>query len=180
MQSEEKCNLTVAKLAKRANVAPHVVRLYARKGLLPSTTRTIHGYRLFGEADVVRLRFIRVAQSLGFTLAEIREITDMARRSQSPCPQVRATVSHRLKETWEELRYLEQITEHMRNAIQKWDDMPDKVPTGHEVCHLIETIGAEYDSIPCHHHGVHPDGVAKLVNQRRLTYKKESGQPNES
>ncbi len=143
----QQSNMTVAKLAERAEVAPHVVRLYARSGLLPSNTRSPSGYRLFNEDDLTRMRFIRVAQSLGFSLAEIGEIIHKSRHHRSPCPQVRETVSERLEEVQEELRYLRRIHKQMKDAIKTWEDMPDKVPSGNDVCHLIESVAAECELV---------------------------------
>lgn len=132
--------MTVTKLAKHTGVTPHAVRFYARQGLLPSRARTASGYRLFGDADADRLRFIKIAQSLGFTLKEIEEIIRMSRRGHSPCPKVRETMSNRLDEQAKELKTLRRRLKHMRNALELWQDMPDAIPTGDDVCHLIEAI----------------------------------------
>lgn len=140
--------MTVAKLAERADVPPHVVRLYARSGLLPSNTRSTNGYRLFNEDDLTRMRFISVAQSLGFSLAEIEDITHKSRHRQSPCPRVRETVNQRLNEVQEELRYMRRVYKHMINAVQMWEGMPDKVPSGNDVCHLIEAVANGSEKIP--------------------------------
>ncbi len=66
--------MTIGAAAKSAGVAVDTVRYYEREGLLASATRTASGYRVFAAADVERLRFIRKAKSLGFTLADIAEL----------------------------------------------------------------------------------------------------------
>lgn len=76
--------LTVGKLARQSGVAIETLRYYERRGLLPEAERTAAGYRLFRADTVRRLRFIRRAQTLGFSLDEIAELlslSDDARRS---------------------------------------------------------------------------------------------------
>lgn len=67
-------NVTIGAAAKAAGVAIDTVRYYEREGLLSRAQRTASGYRLFGAADVERLRFIRQAKALGFTLEDITEL----------------------------------------------------------------------------------------------------------
>jgi DNA-binding transcriptional MerR regulator len=66
--------LTIGRLARAAEVGIDTVRFYERAGLLPPAPRTASGYRLYGPADVERLRFIRRAKELGFSLEEIAEL----------------------------------------------------------------------------------------------------------
>ncbi|MCE3236913.1 MAG: merR1 [Vampirovibrio sp.] len=61
-------------LAKRANVNPETLRYYEREGLLPEPERSETGYRLYADEDVKRVRFIKRAQELGFSLKEIKEL----------------------------------------------------------------------------------------------------------
>lgn len=79
-------NFTIGALAEAAGVRRDTIRYYERTGLLPTPGRTSAGYRLYSDDDLERVRFIRVAQSLGFTLAEIAELfslraSDSARAS---------------------------------------------------------------------------------------------------
>jgi len=67
---------TVSEAAARAGVAPHVVRYYARIGLLRPGRNPANGYRIFSDREVARLRFARKAQALGFSLAEVRQILE--------------------------------------------------------------------------------------------------------
>jgi len=66
----------------------------------------------------------------------------MSQKRQSPCPMVREIVHRRLGEFTVELEALHQTCERMRSALRKWRRMPDRVPKGHEICHLIESVGA--------------------------------------
>lgn len=73
--------LTIGKLAQAADVGVETVRYYERRGLLPQPPkppRLASGYRRYPQAAVARLRFIRRAQQLGFTLDEIAELLQLA------------------------------------------------------------------------------------------------------
>lgn len=66
--------MTIGELARRVGVNVQTVRYYERRGLLPKPDRTPSGYREYTEGTLDRLRFIRRAQELGFTLSEIGEL----------------------------------------------------------------------------------------------------------
>ena len=72
--------MKIGTLARQADVAIDTVRYYERQGLLPTPARTPSGYRSYADGDVSRLRFIRRAKALGFTLGEIRELLELTGR----------------------------------------------------------------------------------------------------
>jgi MerR family copper efflux transcriptional regulator len=67
-------NLTIGRLAKQAGVGIDTIRFYERRGLLPSPARSATGYRLYRDETIARIRFIRRAKQLGFTLDEINNL----------------------------------------------------------------------------------------------------------
>jgi Zn(II)-responsive transcriptional regulator len=69
--------LGIGQLAKHAGVAIDTVRYYERSGLLAPAERLASGYRRYGGAELRRLRFIRRAKALGFSLEEIRELLSL-------------------------------------------------------------------------------------------------------
>ncbi len=73
VQSQGISSLTIGKLAAAGGVGVETIRFYQRKGLLEQPTRE-SGVRRYGSEDVRRLRFIRQAQTAGFTLQEIKEL----------------------------------------------------------------------------------------------------------
>ena len=66
--------LTIGKLAREADVTIDSIRFYERRGLLVEPTRTKSNYRMYPVGTVDRLRFIKKAQTLGFSLGEIKEL----------------------------------------------------------------------------------------------------------
>jgi DNA-binding transcriptional MerR regulator len=138
--------MTVSALAARAGLPAQRVRHYLRIGLLRAGRRSSNGYQLFGEPELQRLHFICAAQRLGFTLAEIGEVIRRARRGDSPCPLVREIVVRRTQEASAELARLMDMIKVIRHATRLWADLPDSVPTGTEVCRLIEAMSAHSGS----------------------------------
>lgn len=70
----ENPSLTIGVVAKRAGVPIDTIRYYEREGLLPEPLRRASGYRSYNQGAIDRLRFIRRAKDLGFTLEEIRDL----------------------------------------------------------------------------------------------------------
>src|SRR5260370_24472186 len=80
--------LTVGELARRAHVNRETVRYYERRLLLPRAARTISGYRIFSDDALRRLRVIRHAKALGFSLNEIRDLLTLRVNSIRACDRV--------------------------------------------------------------------------------------------
>lgn len=131
---------TVSELAGRAEVTPDTVRHYVHIGMLRPERNPHNGYKLFSDVDVTRLRFIRQAQGLGFTLAEIAEILGHSTNGNSPCPQVREVMQRRIVENKAKLKELNTLQKRMEDALKRWETMPNGQPDGDSVCHLIESI----------------------------------------
>jgi MerR family mercuric resistance operon transcriptional regulator len=101
--------LTIGELASRAGVNRETVRYYERRRLLPRPARSVTGYRIFSDDMVDRLRFIKHAQALGFTLDEIRELLSLRLGERSPCDEVRARAARKLSDVEEKIAALERI-----------------------------------------------------------------------
>jgi len=89
-------DLTIGKIAKRAGVGIDTVRYYERNGLLSPSARSAAGYRRYGDLEVARLRFIRRAQKLGFTLKEIASLLNLSAKRN--VAQVKRTAQAKLED----------------------------------------------------------------------------------
>ena len=87
----------IGRAAKEAGVSVQAVPYYERLGLLPTAHRTPTGYRIYGPEAVDRLRFIKQAQALGFSLDEIREILRLRYEGRSPCECVRNLLQEKIE-----------------------------------------------------------------------------------
>ena len=85
--------MIVSELAQQAGIPAHVVRYYARIGLLKPNRHPDNGYKLFRRDDVHRIHFIKQAKDLGFKLNEIEELLNKAYQGRSVCSDVRHTPS---------------------------------------------------------------------------------------
>jgi len=132
--------LTVSQLATRCDVTPETVRYYARMGLLHPRRHPDNGYKLFEFSDIQKLRFIRRAKLLGYTLAEIEQILYHSMRGDSPCPMVRDFIQRRIEINRAKIKELTALQKRMEAALEKWGDKPDGLPDGHSICHLIESF----------------------------------------
>ena len=135
--------LTVSELAKHSGTTPHAVRYYTRMGLLRPERNPDNGYRLYPYREVSWLRFIRQAKRLGYTLNEIRAIMQDSDQGRSPCPRVRTILLRRMEENCRQIDELTALQQRMEQALEQWAMMPDGIPDGHSVCHLIESFAAD-------------------------------------
>lgn len=108
--------LTIGKTARSAGVSIDTVRFYERAGLLPKPTRTPSGYRLYATGDVERLKFIRRAKALGFTLEDIGELLELStlgdiKRVRQKAEEKLADVDNRIRELRRVRRGLKQLIE---------------------------------------------------------------------
>ena len=133
--------MTVIELAKLAGVTPDIIRYYARIGLLKPTRNPVNNYKQFGPADVKCVQFVRRAQRLGFTLAEITEIIETSRHGKTPCPMVREIIRRRIEEKSRDLEELIALQNRMKIALAQWENLPDMIPDGHAICKLIDAVG---------------------------------------
>lgn len=107
--------LTIGRLAKEAGVNLETVRYYERRGLLPRPPRSESGYRLFPDEAAGRLRFIRRAQELGFSLAEIRELLSLRVSRTAKRTDVRKRAEAKIADIDARIRSLHS----MKRALQK-------------------------------------------------------------
>ncbi|MFG6159012.1 MerR family transcriptional regulator [Halomonas sp. 1390] len=132
--------MKVSEIARQAGVTAETVRHYTREGLLTPERHPENGYQLFDQRDLERLRFIQRARTLGFGVAEIRDILEHADHGDSPCPMVRDLLASRLPQIRERIAELEALAARMEQALAAWEEMPDGTPDGHSLCRLIESF----------------------------------------
>lgn len=124
--------------ARQAGVTPDTLRHYLRVGLVEADGRTDNGYRTFSQRSVARVRFIRSALALGFTLKDAAELVEMGQRGEVPCPRARTLLDQRLAQHGRQLDEALRLHRRMQQAVADWEQRPDGVPDGHSVCGLIE------------------------------------------
>lgn len=101
--------LTIGQVAAAADVNIQTIRYYERRGLFTSPARTASGYRQYGKEAVARIRFIKHAQELGFSLKEIQELLALRVQHAAACDTVEAKTRQKIELVERRIRDLERI-----------------------------------------------------------------------
>ncbi len=127
--------LKIGEVANRAGVNLQTIRYYEREGLLPEPPRLASGYRMFPEDAVRRVRFIKRAQELGFTLSEIKELlalrVDQHRRSAD----VRTLAEAKITDIEQKIRTLQAMKRILKQLAER---CPGCGPTSE--CPILESL----------------------------------------
>ncbi|WP_340621407.1 Zn(2+)-responsive transcriptional regulator [Xenorhabdus siamensis] len=105
----------IGQLARLANVTPDTVRFYEKQGLMEHEKRTEGGYRLYTKQDLQRLRFIRYAKQLGFTLEAIVELLSIrVDPEHHTCQESKQIVDSRLQEIEEKILEMQRMRDSLK------------------------------------------------------------------
>jgi MerR family mercuric resistance operon transcriptional regulator len=135
--------LTTGKLSKEARANIETIRYYERQGLIEEPPRSESGYRLFSEGTVERIRFIRNAQRLGFTLKEIKDILALKITPNARCANVKMKSEQKIKEIEEKINALQE----MKRALQELSSMCE-ITSGIEECHILQILENTEENFP--------------------------------
>lgn len=113
--------MKIGELAERTAVATRTIRYWESEGLLPEPDRTAAGYRDYDDAALDRIDFIRRSQTAGLTLAQIRQILDVADDGTPPCEHVAAAVADRLADVDARIGELQAVRRHLRALADRAD-----------------------------------------------------------
>lgn len=109
-----KSQITIGELASAAGVPISTIRYYERAKLLRPSARSTSNYRLYSQADLERLRFIRAAQATGFTLDGVTKLLRPA-----PCRSVQQLIEERLVEVSMRMKDLRHVQKVLRTALEE-------------------------------------------------------------
>ncbi len=129
--------LTIGQLAKKANVNLETIRYYERRGLIPEPPRNKSGHRQYSREEVMRTKFIKRSQALGFSLKEISELLSLRVAPGMTCGEVKTRVEAKTKDIEKRIADLEE----MRGALERLS----KKCTGQgpiSKCPILDEIGS--------------------------------------
>ena len=109
--------MKIGELAKRSGVGIDTVRFYERQGLLPKARRLASGYRVYDPGDVKRLRFVRRAKALGFTLEEIRDLLTLSDHRDDDMAALKGLATEKLADVQAKLAELNRIREGLETLV---------------------------------------------------------------
>lgn len=113
--------LTIGKVARGAGLGIETIRFYEREGLIEPPKRTEANYRVYPEQDILRLRFIKRAKTLGFTLKEIRELLSLRQDPRASKEDVKRQTEAKIADVEQKIRDLTRIKETLEKLDQCCD-----------------------------------------------------------
>ena len=113
--------LTIGRLARLGGVNLETIRYYEREGLLQKPPRTPAGYRMFPSDTARRVRFIKRAQELGFSLSEIRELLALKMKPGTNRKDIRARAEAKIADIEQKIETLERMKRALRNMTERCD-----------------------------------------------------------
>lgn len=131
--------MTIGQLASQAGVGVETVRFYERMGLIEDPPRRHSGYRAYPSQALSRLRFIRQAKELGFSLKEIKGLLDMRIESPRACSEVRQRVDEKISDLEGRMRSLASIL----SALEELAVLCDRRQTSSQ-CPILDSIADQH------------------------------------
>lgn len=132
--------LRSTELARLAEVSPDTLRHYEDRGLLPRAPRSKNGYREYPQEALARVRLVRRAVALGFTLEELARIVKVRDEGGAPCREVRALAAAKLISLEGRVAELQSACERLRSVLERWDTVLAQTPAGKRAA-LLDALG---------------------------------------
>lgn len=131
---------TISQLARAAGIHVETVRYYERRGLIHQPAKPKQGYRLYPEATLARIIFIKRAQELGFTL---EEITHLLTLGELPCREVQSMAAQKLTSVRTKIDDLRRLEITLEKLLSQCITNPDQ-----SHCPIIESLQPEEKTDP--------------------------------
>ena len=109
--------VTIGEAARDSGVKVTTIRFYEERGLLPAPPRSDGGQRLYGAQDIARLRFIRHARDLGFGMAALADLLELAGHPQAPCADADRLARERLDEVRRKIAALRSLEGELERMV---------------------------------------------------------------
>jgi DNA-binding transcriptional MerR regulator len=126
-------------LARMAGVSPDTLRHYETKGLLLPAARSPNGYREYPPEALARVRLVRRAVALGFTLDELARIVKVRDQGGAPCREVRTLAASKLALLEGRVAEMQAACDRLRTVLEHWDTLLDGTPAGKRAA-LLEAL----------------------------------------
>jgi len=134
--------MRTGKLAELAGVSADTLRHYERIGLLPSPQRSAGGYRLYAPAALDRVRLIRRARAIGFSLKELGGILRVREQGGAPCREVRAMAGDKLAALEHRIEEMIELRRLLKDILTQWDKKLAGTPKGARA-YLLEGLSKQ-------------------------------------
>jgi MerR family transcriptional regulator, copper efflux regulator len=130
--------LTIGELAKQSHVHVETVRYYERRGLIPKPARTVSNYRMYSTDHLLRVKFIKQAQGLGFTLKEIKRLLALRAAPRAKCADVQNYAIQKIGDIQDRIRSLQRMRSSLEKLLRECSgDLPATA------CPILESLESE-------------------------------------
>ena len=136
----------IGELSERTGVPARTIRYYEDIGLLSPARRDDNHYRMYDQKQVERLRFIRSARALDFSLQEIAQVLAARDRLEPPCNHVMDIIQDHIDEVEIRIRELEALKRDLAALYEAGQGLPEDIHMHSCVCHLIQISGNKKDN----------------------------------
>lgn len=138
--------LKIGELAKQTGLPVGTLRYYSDLGLLQPVQRGDNGYRYYSQSASSQVEFIKKAQTLGFTLDEIKRILDVRDRGEIPCSLVQSLLDDKIEQLQIQIEQMSLFKTELEEYRTTWVNNPHPQSKSEEVCPLISSVSLH--SIP--------------------------------
>jgi len=136
--------LKIGEVAKQSGVSVATLRYYESLKLLDPADRGENGYRYYDRDTVQQVKFIRQAQSLGFSLDEIRQVMNVRDRGEAPCDLVQTLLQQKIDQLTIQAQQILSFKAELETYRDRWSKMEGR-SLGSPICPLIETVDMAND-----------------------------------
>jgi DNA-binding transcriptional MerR regulator len=147
----QKGYLRSGELAALGGISPDTLRHYERMKLLPVPPRSSGNYRLYPPEAVERVRLIRHALAVGFSLPELAKILKVRDKDGAPCREVKHLLEEKLRAMEDQIGDLVAMRDHLRTILAGWDKRLAQTPAG-KPARLLENLVVPHQGA-CGEHG---------------------------
>jgi len=126
---------TISQLATVAEIPTTTLRYYERIGLLQPENRSQGNYRLYGDESLRKVKFIRAAQAIGFTLDDVKALLAAPDSNAASCREVQSLIDVRLADVAQRLKDLRHVQQVLKSALEKCREMARI-----DCCHVLSTL----------------------------------------
>lgn len=132
--------LKIGELAKQTGVSVGTLRYYGSLGLLVPSQRSESGYRYYADDAIEKVQFIRKAQALQFSLADIKQILDIREQGYPVCHTVKALLNQKIEQVNLQIEQLDEFKVELEKYRNQWAERSLDQPNSAKLCSLIDEV----------------------------------------
>ncbi len=133
-------HLKIGELAKQTGLTVGTLRYYSDLGLLHPVKRGDNGYRYYSFDAAQQVEFVKKAQTLGFTLEEIKQILAVRDRGEKPCNLVQSLLNNKIEQLKSQIKQMTLFKAELEEYRTAWSNNPNPESKPQEVCPLISSV----------------------------------------